>query len=137
MTKYVIDASVVLKHQLEIKSDTANVFNQILNQTKSQQITLYSSPLLLLEVANALSYQLKLAHLAQETLAKIINLPIKILSLKPSYLQKSLHLAQENHTTVYDTSYHVLAISRHSTFLTADQDYYKKSHHLGSIKLLG
>ena len=136
MIQFVIDASVVLTHQLETNKTVAEEFNQILKQIHVRNIQLLSIPLLYLEISNALHLALSKESLAQDTFKKITKLPIKIIPVRLLDYSKILSLSYANNTTTYDTAYHVLAISRNATFLTCDQDYYRKAQRLNHIKLL-
>ena len=51
--------------------------------------------------------------------------------------KKALEIAYELGTTVYDASYHVLAIARNAIYITADKKYFDKAKQLGNIELIG
>ena len=136
MTDLVIDASVLLGYYLETQPAAIQQTPLLLRQLKQQQINLLSLWLLDLEVANGLRFSLKDNHTANLIFHKYLKLPITKTNLSTQQQRKALKLSYKNSTTVYDTAYHVLAVTRNATFLTCDQDYYKKAHHLGHIKLL-
>lgn len=137
MTTYVIDASILLGYYLESHPAAVKETPLLLQQLKKKHIKLTSISLLDFEFANGLRFSLTDKNSATLIFKKYLQLPITKISLSPQLKSKALKLAYKNKATVYDTAYHILAISRNAIFLTCDQDYYKKAHHLGSIKLLG
>ena len=137
MTRFVVDASVIVTYLINKNKRLASVAKTLIQQANNKQIILESPPFFLIETVNALRYNLDDPSSSLAAWNKILALPIKIRPLTPAHYQQIIPLSYQNHTTAYDTAYHVLAISSNATFLTCDQDYYKKSHHLGYIKLLG
>lgn len=136
MTDYVIDASVILSFLTKNNHPVNKLFPSLLRNQQQGKIKLLSPIFLDLEVANGLRFSIKNHPKAGNYLNQYFNLPIKKVRLTIQTLEKILSAAYQNSTTVYDTAYHVLAISRNATFLTCDQDYYKKTKHLGYIKLI-
>lgn len=136
MTRFVVDASVITTYLLNKNRRLALVTKALIQQAAKKQIILESPPFFLIETVNALRYSLDDPNSSLAAWNKILALPIKIRPLTPAHYQQIIPISYQDHTTAYDTAYHVLAISRNATFLTCDQDYYKKAHHLGSIKLL-
>ncbi len=136
MTAYVVDASVVVSYLLNQNPQITSFTKLLIAQALKKQVFLTSTPLLYLETMNALRYNLKTKSSATLALNKILHFPIQIHPLTSNQYLKILDLSYQNQTTIYDTAYHVLAISRNAIFLTCDQDYYKKAHGLGYIKLL-
>lgn len=138
MKTFVIDASVVLRFLLE--EDHAVLVREVtklLRAADKKTMLLFSTPLLPLEIANGLRFTLKDTSLAQEVQHKFFALPIEIVPLTPAQTQKALELSYESGMTVYDTSYHVLALARGVEFLTANKKYYMKSKYIGNISLIG
>ena len=134
MKQYVIDTSVVMKY-LTDKGSAAGVW--LLKALKDKQTKLLSSDLFRFEVTNAIRY----SPTSQENLPKqimaVLSLPIKIVGVSDKGFSEIAKMAKENNTTVYDTSYHFLAISMDGIFVTCDRDYFQKSRHLGYIEYLG
>lgn len=137
MKIYVVDASVLLTSLLEEKENAAKELQNLLERVEKKSVQVYSSCLLPLEIANGLRYTLKDKNLCQETFDKFSSLPISYFSFKIEHIQKALVLSYELKTSVYDTSYHVLAKLLSGTFLTADKEYYTKAKNLGSIEFFG
>lgn len=137
MKKYVVDASVVLCYLLEQKASVVNKLEKLLTDIqKTGKTKFFSSFLLPLEVGNGLRFTLKDEELAAEVFEKFLKLPIENFSFSKPQLQKILALAYMLNTTFYDTSYHLLARSRKATFVTCDEEYYKKAKDLGDIVFL-
>lgn len=137
MKIYILDASVVLNFLLREDSLTEKKFINLLQKAKSKKIKLYSSYLLPLEVGNGLRYTLTDEELAQEALEKFLNLPIEFFVFKPLHYGKIIELSYQLKTSFYDTSYHFLAKLLKGTFLTADNQYFKKAQRLGNIEFFG
>ena len=134
MKQYVIDTSVVMKY-LANKDSTVGVwFSKAL---KDKQIKLLSSDLFHFEVANAIRYSPTPEENMSEQIMAALSLPIKIIKISDKGFSKIAKMAKENETTVYDTSYHFLAISMDGIFVTCDRDFFQKSNHLGYVEYLG
>ncbi len=135
MKKYVIDASIVLKSLLSEDLTVAAKLEKILNEIKAGGAEILSHDLINIEVANGLRFTLKDKGVAIETYQKFLRLPLKIISLTKAQQEKTLDLSYDFHTTVYDTSYHILAKSHGAIFLTSDADYFKKAKTLKGVEL--
>ncbi len=136
MKLIVVDASVVINYLLENQKSSKKIA-KFFSKVKEEQSKLISLILLELEVANGLRFSVNNVEKAQQALASFKKLPIKLIGLKQHQLYKALEHSDRNQTTVYDTAYHLLAISRKATFVTCDKQYFKKAKHLGYIRLLG
>ncbi len=134
MKKYVIDASIVLKSLLSKDSNVAKKFEKLLTEVKEGQAEVISHSLINLEVANGLRFTLKDKELALEIFKTFQQLPHRVPNLTKAQHEKILDLSYHHGTTVYDTSYHILAKSHGATFLTSDKEYFKKANKLGSIE---
>lgn len=136
MTKYVVDASVILKTILQEDATVSDKFNVILQEVKSKKAELYSIKFLKTEVANGIRFGERDKDLGFKYYDIFLSLPIKCVTLSKSQHKGCLPLSYELGTTVYDTSYHVLAKAQNAIFLTCDEDYYKKAKDLGGIELI-
>jgi len=92
-------------------------------------------PLLPFEVANALRFNIKDPTLAIKTYEVFSRLPIDITPLSAGQLGEALVASYRFATTLYDTSYHLLAKLMGATFITCDREYFKKADSWGSIEL--
>jgi len=134
---YILDASVVVRYLLSSSEEVAKRLPLLLRGVKDSKFKLYSSFLLSLEVCNSLRFSLADKQKLETVLSKLFKLPIKYLKLTNAQLAEAASLSYDLGTTVYDTSYHVLAKAHNAIFLTCDGDYYKKAKDLGDIELIG
>jgi len=109
----------------------------MLKKAQSKELILLSLKLLAIEVGNGLRFSVKDRAEALRTFKDFMSIPIKSLVLTKSQVMEAVYISYELGTTVYDTSYHVLAKAQNATFLTCDEDYYKKAKNLGDIDYLG
>ncbi|MBI1872140.1 type II toxin-antitoxin system VapC family toxin [Candidatus Collierbacteria bacterium] len=135
MNKYVIDASIILRSLLNESSDIAEKFKKILTDVAHNHAKVFSHHLISAEVANGLRFTLKDKETAVDTFKKFARIPLTILSPTKAQQEKTLSLSYDLNTTIYDTSYHVLAKSHGAIFLTCDHDYFKKAKSLKGIEL--
>jgi len=134
MKDYVIDASVVLNMILKEDMRSAKVFQDLIDKAKKNKIKLYSTAFFRHEVANGLRFSDKKTWEVLEIWEKFMKLPIECVELERNFLGSVANLSYKLKTTVYDTSYHYLAIVLNGTFLTRDKKYYAKAKKLGNIK---
>lgn len=133
---YVIDASVIIKYLLSAKKVTVSKVRRILSLCKKQKVKLYSTELLFLEVANGLRFSLEDRKVVLDSYSKFLDLLIESFDFTPPQYYQVLRLCCELDTTVYDTSYHYLAMILEGTFLTSDEEYFKKASVLEHIELI-
>ena len=136
MNCFVLDASFILSAILEYRLDASKKIKDIYKQADHGKTEIYSIPLLPLEVANGLRFQLRDEKKALLFLEKFSGLSIRYLSSTPNQVSEILTLSYKLQTTVYDTSYHFLAIVLDGIFLTCDREYFHKAKKLGFIELV-
>ena len=136
MTRYVIDASVVIKSLLNEDKVVEGKFRNLLEEVDSGKAELISSKFLVIEVGNGLRFGVKDPEKCLSVFSDFLKLPIKNRTLSKIQVKQSVKTSYELDTTVYDTSYHVLAKSLNATFLTCDNDYFQKAKSLGDIELI-
>jgi|SRR3989339_1225139 len=137
MKRYVIDASVVLVGILESRKGLVEKTRSLFLMAKEDGCELISSQFLKIEVSNGIRFNERDVDKANRLLNGFFNLPINFVSLSKSLYEQSLSSSYKLGTTVYDTSYHILAKAQGATFLTCDEEYYKKAKSIGDIELLG
>ena len=137
MKWYLIDASVILKSILNEDTSVSKKFEELLENVVSGKIEIVSQKFLITEVANGIRFREKDKNLGLKYLEAFLQLPIKYLTLSKNQYKKVLQLSYEFGTTVYDTSYHILSKACSATFLTCDEEYYKKAKSLGDIEFVG
>ena len=137
MKTVVVDASLVLGFLIKSNKIVIKEFPRFLQSEKNDKLKIISLALLPLEVANGLRFSHSGREMTAAILEKFINLPIKLVNLTDNLLIQATDYAYQNKTTVYDTAYHLLAISRNSTLLTCDWKYYLAAKQLNHIKYIG
>lgn len=133
MKKYIIDASVIVTSFSDQSGSVSEKFRSLVKEKGSQLI---STVFLDFEVANAIRFLDKNTLKVKEYLDAFFKLPIRRVQLNSGQIQEIVNICVTNNTTVYDTSYHYLAISMDGIFVTCDHDYFQKAKHLGYIKYL-
>lgn len=136
MTNYIIDASVILKVILKEDISISNKYNKFVEMVKNKKAEFYSVKFLKTEVANGIRFGEKDKDLGLKIYDIFLGLPIKYITLSKQQYKNCLKLSYELSTTVYDTSYHILAKIYNGIFLTCDKEYYKKAKSLGDIEVL-
>jgi predicted nucleic acid-binding protein len=136
MKSVVIDASVVIGYLINSNKEAAVQFPKLLSEAYGKRIKILSLNFLPLEVANGLRYSKTDREITEGALTRFTKLPLKLIALSNQLLFKAVSYAYVNKTTVYDTAYHLLAISRNSILLTCDRQYYSAAGKLGNIQLL-
>jgi predicted nucleic acid-binding protein len=125
MTRYVLDASAVLKWFLDDERGTIRA-RGVLEDLQRGEAEIHAPMLLALEVANGLFFAQKKGrapeHLPLTAMESLLALGIKWIP-EPTYVKEALCLAQETVLTVYDAAY--LAVARrieNAVFMTGDRD---------------
>lgn len=136
MMVYVIDASVVLTALLHKSGKVDEYFRSVLYQKKKDKVQIYSSPFILLEIANGLRFTLDDVAVSEEILGRFKMLPIDYFAVSDQHIQEALRKSYHYDTTVYDSIYHVIAKLLNGTLLTCDRHYFIKAKDWGNIKLL-
>ena len=137
MKSVVIDASVVIGYLINSNKEAAVRFPKLLSEAYGKQIKILSLNFLHLEVANGLRYSKTNREITEGALIRFTKLPLKLITLSNQLLLKTVSYAYINKTTVYDTAYHLLAISRNSTLLTCDKQYWLAAKQLNHIEYIG
>lgn len=135
MKTYVLDASIVLNYLFSESNQVKTLIEKIIKQAADKKISLLSTPLLSIEVANGLRFKLSDSTLAKQVISSFLSLPITLRKLTNTELLQSTESSYLYNTTIYDSTYHILAISHNATFLTCDQKYYNHAKKLGHIEL--
>ncbi|MFH1183098.1 MAG: type II toxin-antitoxin system VapC family toxin [Candidatus Moraniibacteriota bacterium] len=134
MKDYIVDASVVLNMILKEDLQTAAIFQDLIKEAKKNKIKLWSTAFFRHEVANGLRYSNKDRGEVLEIWEYFMKLPIACIDLEKNFLGSVANLSHKLNTSVYDTSYHYLAMVLEGIFLTRDKKYYQKAKELGNIQ---
>lgn len=137
MKTVLIDASIVVTALLEENLKVENCLKRLLKKVESGSLKLISSKLINLEATNALRFGINDDEKCLKVWKDFVSLPIRTYILTKGQLNLAIKYSYLHNTTVYDTSYHVLAISKGAVFLTCDHKYFRKAKGLGSIELVG
>ena len=132
-----IDASLVAVSLLSENIKVEKFFKDLLTEAARKKIQLISSKFLNLEVANALRFSIKDKEKSLRIMKDFSSLPIKTVVLSRTHIYLAIKTSYELGTTVYDTSYHILAKAYGAILFTSDEDYYKKAKNLGDIEFIG
>jgi len=136
MKNYIIDASVIVSMLLHKDENILEVIEKIFIETEKGKARIWAPELLHYEVSNALRFSVKEKALTQEFFDTYLQFPIKYFSLNDIHLREAINYSYIQNTTVYDTSYHFLALLLNGTLYTRDKKYYKNAKGLGLIKLI-
>jgi predicted nucleic acid-binding protein len=121
----IIDASVIAKGLWE-EPGTEKVVD-ILNAFKDGLIEIEAPTILNYEVANAIRFNEELNPKEKEiAIQSFYLLDIETIDLSLEEMKKVIKISNERGTTVYDTSYYILAIKDDGIYLTADEEFNKK-----------
>lgn len=137
MKTVVIDASIILRFLLEDNERIKDRVSALLREAEKRKLLLISTPLIQLEVSNGLRFTLKKQEFADDVLKQFLQLPITIMQLTATQIQKTLSVSYKLGTTVYDTSYHLVAIAINCTLITSDKAYFDRAKTLGKIEYVG
>ncbi|MFO7877232.1 MAG: type II toxin-antitoxin system VapC family toxin [Desulfovermiculus sp.] len=136
MRRIVLDASVVVKWFLIEEDQETNIHNaqKILHHIASSQITIIQPTHWLPEVAAVLS-RLR-PQTAERDIFELAEMNFKVCMHREALLHAT-HLAIDLKHHLFDTLYHAVALVIPDTNLvTADQCYFHKARHKGSLVLL-
>jgi predicted nucleic acid-binding protein len=130
------DASVILKWVLEReREEDAPKALQVLDAFLAERIDISLPTLWRYEVGNILG--LKQPELAGELMKALLGYEFQEEPLGREYCLAVLdHMLEMRGATFYDSAYHVLAIRLNGQYVTADEDYVKRSKRKGHIALL-
>ncbi len=136
MKACVIDASLVLRSILEKDQQWFQTLEQLLNDQENKKIELWVPHLFFDEVTNGIRFSSQHDEDANAVLDFVLQLPVHIFTLEPQHRHRILELSFQSGTTVYDATYHFIAIVLEGCFFTADKKYYQKAKQLGFLELV-
>lgn len=130
---FVLDASVILKWITEEK-DSRKAF-EIRSDFFDEKINLGIASHTFTEVVNTVAR--KFPEKAPGFFMDLLDLGMTEYRTDLDIVFTGTEIMQKcEKVSFYDTVYHALALKFGGTFITADEDYYKKAKKLGGIKLL-
>jgi len=134
MKLVVPDASVLLKWVLSDDEPEQEKALLIQNQWLEGRLRIVLPPLWLFEVANVLG--LKRPESADPIMQSLIDYEFEQCEMSHPLCQRTFQIMKECKTSFYDTVYHALAIQESGTFVTADENYFRKTKEKKFIQLL-
>lgn len=144
MQLFVVDTSVLIKF-FSIE-DNSNITREILKKAISKEILLLAPSLLVYELNSCLIKKgLKESEINESLDLLYLLIDNKVINVVPhsrSLLKRAYEIASKDtkglgYISIYDSTFHALAIIESAIFLTADQKHYQKSKDLiGSVRLL-
>ncbi|MGH7148680.1 MAG: type II toxin-antitoxin system VapC family toxin [Nitrospiraceae bacterium] len=133
MTRFVLDASVVVKWLFQDRPDESDAFHalQILHLIRNSRLSVIQPPHWLAEVA-AVTTRLE-PQWARAAVSLLCTLEFPISSGMDVYL-KACDLSGSLKQHLFDTLYHAVALTEPDTiFVTADDRYYRRAASAGKI----
>lgn len=128
----IIDASVLLTEIIGKSEQIEKKLRHILHDTTSAA---YILPFTLAEFANGIRFSTHDIPVARQALDRFTALALPVMPIVPGDMHAIVDLSYRLDTTVYDTSYHYVALMHEGVFITCDKGYYKKASQLGHIEL--
>jgi len=131
---YIVDSSVVLKWYLDDQEENNSRALSIKDAYLAGECDIIVPRLLFYEVGNVLAQ--KKPKDAQRYIQALFDMGLSQYPEEESFFRKTVEISQQTGTTVYDASFHALAILTGGTLITADAKYYAQAKQLGNIELL-
>lgn len=130
------DASIIVKWTFPARGEpAAEQALEVLSRWQAGDVDLVAPSLWRYEVANVLAR--KAARSAPALLDVLLALDLPTVDMDAALLGEALRITLRfPGTSVYDASYHALALSAGGVFLTADEIYVRRTRRLGAIELL-
>lgn len=131
---YIIDSSVIIKWTKEEEEDREKAI-ELKKKFIQGEIELGLPTVAYYEIMNYFSRLYP--HIAISTFSKILTLKMTEFIVTLENMAETIYITQKfPKTAFYDATYHALAIQYDGTFITADENYYKKAKSLKHIQLL-
>lgn len=125
------DASVLLTALFGTNDRIATRLDRLLHDKTSEVRML---PFTAVEFANGVRFSTRERDIAKQAIDKFTALDIPVVTIASAEISIITDLSYRLNTTVYDTSYHYVALMHEGVFITCDQSYYKKASQLGHIE---
>lgn len=128
----IIDASVALKWFLQEGEEDLSEAQALLQNLSD--VTLYAPQHFFIEVGATLYRKQK--SLAKKELLALMEMGIILVKCHEALLTIADRLIKKYEVSLYDASYHALALYLSGTLITADQKYFKTTRKEGGVMLL-
>lgn len=131
--KYVIDSSVILELFLGNSDEMSHKIFTFLDANKSE---ITSHLLLYIEIYNVVNKRIKDPQQRKVIQDQILQLNLQLIDVPLlTITHTASEIAQRFGVTMYDASYHALALQTNQIFVTFDRKYVDKARSLGGAKL--
>ena len=139
MKKFVIDSCVFMK--LFLDEEDSEIAEKLIAEISKNGQEIYVPTIFIYEITNVASYKKLDLKQIFYILEKHKKSSLKIVEPTYEILHQATKIAQNGnvksgHPSIYDCSYHALAIDLGCDFITSDGKHFAKTKQLGSIKLL-
>ncbi len=128
----IVDASVLLTAIIGDKRKAERQLRTILDD-KTRSVSIL--PFTPIEFANGVRFSIRDVSIAKQALKRFSALTLPVVPIVSQDVHAIMELSYRLYTTVYDTSYHYVALIHEGLFITCDRSYYKKASRLGHIEL--
>jgi predicted nucleic acid-binding protein len=128
----IVDASVAIN----VAIGTDQALNKRIIATV-REYDLISTSLFPYEVNNAIGKQYKSDYATRmDRLKRIMKIDVMPVDLQPKQMELAIKISAEVGDSIYDATYHALAILFDIDYYTCDERYYRRAKHFGNIQLL-
>ena len=139
MKKFVIDSCVFMKLFLNEEDD--EIAEKLIKEIVENNESIYVPDIFIYEVANVAAAKKLDVTQVFAILEKHRKSTLKVISPDYDILNQAIKMAQNGndksgYPSVYDCSYHALAIKLGCSFVTSDKKYFIKAKKFGFIKLI-
>lgn len=127
------DASIIIGFALQ-EPEYKKTIDSVIRRAEAKEMAFRVPSICQYEVANTLARKKKYST------AEITSIfhSIPVVELSSTILKRALELMkQQKKISIYDASYHALAIESDGVFLTADKQYVDLMHSAGNIQFIG
>lgn len=139
MKKFVIDSCVFMK--LFLDEEDSEIAEKLIAEISKNGQAIYVPSIFIYEITNVASSKKLDIRQVFSILEKHKKSALKIIEPTYEILHQATKIAQSGNAksgypSIYDCSYHALAINLSCDFITSDSKHFAKTKQLGSIKLL-
>jgi len=119
--KFTVDTSVVVKWLNQEGEDNTTQALSLLHAAKRNELLLFSSDLLPIEVINVLIWSKKLQNnLLEEAIHDLFSFPVQLITTEEELASEAGKIAQENRITAYDAIFLAVAYKQNIPLITAN-----------------
>jgi predicted nucleic acid-binding protein len=132
MNDYIIDSTIILG----LIFLPPNKSKEIKRFFKKNSENLYTNEFVKFQISAFLIKEFDDQEMIENVTEGLNDLPLQFLKVNDVILSTARKISMTRKVNFFTATYHAEAISRNETFVTLDNDYYKKAKDLGNIKLI-